>query len=161
MKILRDDRTVALGEVIVACHQVAEVCETAADAASHAAVAGALRELAADRLDVADTLHRQSARQLGEMPSDSEPEERTLLRKAATRLSGLMTEPAEEGLLESCREQEDRLIAAIDAALRHFPEGDLRERLVALRRDCEVRFGRIAAIRDAAEAPQARGRDRR
>lgn len=140
MKILRDERTVALGEVIVACHQVAEVCKTAADAAGNEAVANALHELAENRERVAHELHREAERQLGETPADSVPEERTLFEKAATRLTGLVDEP---GLLDRCRDKEDAVAATAEAALRLLPAGDIRERLVALRGDCARRIGAI------------------
>ncbi len=136
-------KTIALGDVIVACHEAAEVCATAADAAGHEAVAAALHDLAHDREWMARELHREAARRLGETPSDTVPDERTLFEKAATRLTGLIAEAADPALLERCRDKEQAVIAAAEAALRHFPDGAIGERLVALHNDCTLRIGRI------------------
>lgn len=150
MKILRDEKTIALGDVIVACHQAAEVCKSAADAAEHEAVAGALRELARDREQVVEELHREAAFRLGETPSDSVPEERMLFEKAATRLTGMVAEVADPALLDRCRDKEKAVIAAVEAALLHFPDGAIRGRLVALSEDSAIRMDRIAELKRSA-----------
>ena len=152
MSLLRDERTIALGEVIAACRQAAEVCATAADAAEHEAVAAALGELAGDRERAARQLHDEAARQLGETPADGVPEERTLFEKAATRMTGLIAGSADTGLLDRCRDQEDAIVAAAEAALEHFPDGDIRERLVDLHNDCTLRIGRIMEMERAGAA---------
>lgn len=153
MKMLRDEKTIALGDVIVACHEVAEVCKSAADATEHEAVARTLRDLARDRERAAEELHREAALRLGETPSDSVPEERTLFEKAATRLTGMVAESADSALLDRCRDKEKAVAAAIEKALAHFPDGTIRERLIALGDDCAIRIDRVGALkRKAAQA---------
>ncbi len=150
MTILRDEKTMALGDVIVACRQAAEVCRAAADAAEHEAVARALRDLAGDRERAADELHREAALRLGETPSDTIPEERTLFEKAAIRLTGLVAEAADPALLDRCRDKEKAVVAAVETALVQFTSGDIRDLLVALGNDCANGIAELG--REAAQA---------
>lgn len=150
MTILRDEKTIALGDVIVACRQMAEVCTSAADAAEHEAVVGALRDLARDHQRAAEELHREAALRLGETPSDSVPEERTLFEKAATRLTGMVAESADPALLDRCQDKEKAVVAAVETALAQFTGGEIHDRLVTLGNDCAIRIGRIAELKRSA-----------
>ncbi len=146
MKILRDEKTMLLGDVIAACHRVAEVCRTAAGAAQNPAVAVALAGLAEDRERLAGELRAEAARRLGETPSERVPEEITLIDKAAIRLGALIADDADPGLLTRCRDLERAVVEAAQAALPHFPDGVLHERLTSLGTDAARRIGRIEEL---------------
>ncbi len=134
MKILKDERAVALNDVIALCLDAAELYEAAADFADAASLAQALRALAGRRRAAVEALAAE-VRRLDELPSAPPQEERVLLETAATQLKASLADASDRQLRSDCAEKEAAIAAAVEAAQAQPLAASALSALQALARD--------------------------
>jgi len=105
MKLLKDERVVALNDCIVLCLDAARLYAALAEASASPALAGALRALAERRLSAAARLATE-VRALGELPAAPPQEERVLLETATARLKATLAEEGDRRLREEVAKKE-------------------------------------------------------
>lgn len=118
MSLLRDDRLVALHDLVEACRDSARHCALAAELMEDDPRAADLQALADKRAAEADFF---SERMIAEddIPGGP-PEERSLIETVFARAKALFAEEGMDALLADCREQEIAVLQQADAAL-HAP----------------------------------------
>lgn len=142
--MLRDDRQVALGEVVVACKHAADQYREEAGLAEDRALERTLGELAARREEQALSLEAH-IRALGDLPREPDVDRETV-SGLLTRLRTHFAANARGALLSGAIESEQELAARIDEALRE----DLPEQAAqALRHLREDVASTIRRVRDA------------
>lgn len=142
--MLRDDRQVALGEVVVACKHAADQYREEAELAEDRALEQTLGELAARREEQALSLEAH-IRALGDLPREPDADRETV-SGLLTRLRAHFAADPRGALLSGAIESEQELAARIDEALRE----DLPEQAAqALRRLREDVASTIRRVRDA------------
>lgn len=122
MKILKEERVVALNDAVALCLDAAQLYEAAAAQAEDSAFAAELEALARRRREAAESLSAE-VRRLGELPSAPPQEELQLLEQAAQQLRASLAEASDRQLRDDCRDKE----AAIAEAARTVQEHDLSE----------------------------------
>lgn len=141
MSILRDDRLVALHDLVETCRNASRHYLLAADTMEGDPRADELQALADQRGREADFFGERMIAEDDIPPGP--PAERSLLESALAHAKGAFTDAAWEALLEDCRDQEQAVIeraeAAEDAPLRDDERravralaADARHRLVTL-----------------------------
>jgi len=116
MKLLKDERVVALNDCIVLCLDAARLYAALAEAAGAAPLAAGLRERAERRLAAAARL-ATAVRELGELPAAPPQEERVLLETTAARLKASLAEEVERSLREEVARKEAQVRQAADRLL--------------------------------------------
>ena len=134
MRILKEERVVALNDAIGLCLDAANLYETAADQTERGGLADELRTLAARRRRDAQALSEE-VRRLDELPSDAPQEERQLLEQAAQQLRASLAEATDTQIRRDCRLKEEQIEAAAEAVLRHDLSDRARDAATALARD--------------------------
>ena len=121
MSLLRDDRLVALHDLVEACRASAQHCALAADLMADDPRAAALQALGRKRAAEADFF---GGRMIAEddIPGGP-PEERSLLETALARAKAAFADEGMDVLLADCREQEVAVLQQAEAA-RHAPLRD-------------------------------------
>lgn len=115
MSILRDERLVALHDLVAACRESAGSCAAAADALGEDPRAEELRTLAEARNRTADFFGERMIEEEDIPPGP--PEERTLLESAVALGKAAVTEEGDEALLEDCRKHEETVLRQAQAGL--------------------------------------------
>lgn len=135
MNLLRDDRLLALHDLVEVCRASSRHCLLAADLMADDPRAAALRALGEQRAAEADFF---GARMIAEddIPG-SPPAERSLVETALARAKAALADVGMDALVTDCREQEVAVLKEAEAA-RHGP----------LREDEKAAAGALA--RDAA-----------
>lgn len=141
MKIVRDDVTVALDNLVVLCVEADEVYRTGAAALEGHRLAAPLASIADERAEAAAFL-ADEVRRRGDAPDTEPTEERVMLEKAVVHLKALVPGTSQASILESCLEQEQKIVDAAEAALALDIDGAVRERVERLRRDAASRLER-------------------
>ena len=113
MSILRDERLVALHDLVEACRASASHCEMAAEALSGDSRAEALQALAAQRNREADFFAERMIEE-DDIPAGP-PEERGLLQTALARGKAAVADDGGAALLADCREQEEAVLQQAEA----------------------------------------------
>ncbi|MGF1592579.1 MAG: hypothetical protein ACFCUW_04825 [Kiloniellaceae bacterium] len=114
MSILRDDRLLALHDLVEACRDSARHCALAAEMMEDDPRAGKLRDLAERRSREADFF---GARMIEEddIPGGA-PEERSLLQAALAGARSVLVDSGWEALLDDCRSREQEVMDCAKAA---------------------------------------------
>lgn len=134
MKILKEERVVALNDAIALCLDAANLYETAAEQCERPAFAEALRALAGRRRTSAGAL-AEEVRRLDELPSDAPQEELQLLEQAAQHLRASLADATDAQIREDCRHKEAQIEAAAAEVLRHDLSESAREAARSLASD--------------------------
>jgi len=143
LSILRDERLVALHDLVEACRDSASYCALVADALGEDSRAAELRALAEQRGREADFFGDRMIEE-EDIPGGP-PEERNLLQSALARGKAALSDDGEAALLADCRIREETVLrnaeAANDAPLRDDEKSaaealaaDARRRLESLLR---------------------------
>lgn len=139
--MLRDDRQVALGEVLVACKHAADQYREEAELAEDGGVARTFGELAARRECQALALE-EHVRALGDLPREPDADRETL-SALLTRLRAHLTSDRREALLSSAQASEEELAARVEEALaQELPDATVTA-LQALREDVAATLRRV------------------
>jgi len=129
VSIMRDDRLLALHDLVAACRASAQHARLAAEVLSDDPRAKQLQALAAQRERVADTFS-QPIIEADDIPAGP-PEERGLLETALARARAAFDEDGGASLLEDCRAREQAVLrcaeAAAEAPLRNREKTTARE----------------------------------
>ncbi len=141
MKIVRDDITVALDDLLILCLEASEIYRTAAAAVGDRRMAATLTSMADDRREAAEFL-AEEVRRRGDAPDTEPTAERVILEKAAVHLKALAPGASEAAVLDGCLEQEKRIVDGADGALSLPLQDGVRDRLLRLRRDASARLDR-------------------
>jgi hypothetical protein len=139
MRIVRDDITVALDDLVILCLESSEVYRSAAAALEDDRMAAALASMADDRAEAAAFL-AEEVRRRGDAPDTEPTEERVILEKAVVQLTAMAPGKSGRDLLDRCLEQEKKILGCVGKALALPVEGLVRERLEQLRRDVTSRL---------------------
>ncbi len=115
MSMLRDENEVALDEVAETCRAAAEHYRTAGAVAHTSVLADLFRRLEENRRRGAAALEDE-IRRMGNLPGAPDPD-REALEHLATRLKAAVAADERRALLASCLQMEEKLAAAVDAAL--------------------------------------------
>lgn len=118
VNLLRDDRLVALHDLVAACRDSARHCTLAAEVMQDDPRAAELRALADQRNREADFFGERMIAE-DDIPEGA-PEERSLFETAFARARAVFAEEGLNALLADCREQEVAVLQQADAAL-HAP----------------------------------------
>ncbi len=114
MSILRDERLVALFDLVEACRSSASHAALAAEIMTGDPRAGDLQALADRRNNDADFFAERMIAE-GDIPGGP-PEERSLVGTALAQLRATLDDKGEEALLDDCRAQEEALRQQAEAA---------------------------------------------
>lgn len=114
MSILRDDRLVALHDLVEACRNASRHHLLAAELLEEDPRAGDLQALAERRSRDADFFSERMLEE-DDIPGGP-PEERSLLEAALARAKGALTDMTWESMLEDCRLQEEAVASQAEAA---------------------------------------------
>jgi hypothetical protein len=109
VNILRDDRLVALHDLVEACRNASRHHLLAAETLAGDPRAAELHALAEQRSREADYFGERMIAE-DDIPAGP-PAERSLLESALARAKGALTDSAVESQLEECRAQEETLLA--------------------------------------------------
>ncbi len=113
MSILRDERLVALHDLVEACRASASHCEMVAEALSGDSRAEALQALAGQRNREADFFAERMIEE-DDIPAGP-PEERGLLQTALARGKAAVADDGGAALLADCRQQEEAVLQQAEA----------------------------------------------
>jgi hypothetical protein len=120
LSILRDDRLVALHDLVAACRASASHCALAADLMAGDPKAESLQALADQRNREADFFGKGMI-EADDIP-EGPPEERSLLQTALAGAKAAFADDGAAALLQDCRTQEEEVLrraeAGADAPLR-------------------------------------------
>lgn len=145
MPMLRDDRQVALNDVIVLCRDAADHYRDAAALLERGEPARLLDDLARRRAQAADELARHS-RQLGDLPDEPDPDKETV-DNLLTRLKALFVEDERRTVLAETEQIEAQIAAAAAAALgQPLPDTTLAL-LRRLEKDIQATRRRLVIVR--------------
>jgi hypothetical protein len=136
MKLLKDERVVALNDAITLCLDAARLYAALAEASQDRALARRLQAVAERRKAAAARLSLE-VRRLGELPAAPPQEERVLLESAVARLKAELAPERDRQLREELHRKE---VAVRQAA----------ERLPSLDIDPEARAAAEELVRDSA-----------
>lgn len=141
MSILRDERLVALHDLVAVCRDSALHCSLALEELPEDPVATELEALAAQRRREADFF---AARMIAEddIPGGS-PEERSLLDTALARAKAALGEDERDALMAACRAQEEGLVQQAEAAQSAPLREDEKAAAVALADDARHRLATL------------------
>ncbi len=114
MSILRDERLVALHDLVEACRASARHCTLVAEAMPEDSRAKELQTLAEQRNREADFFGRRMIAE-DDIPG-APPEELGLLQTALARGKAALAEDGWDALLEDCRGQEEEVLRQAEAA---------------------------------------------
>ena len=114
MSILRDERLVALHDLVEACRSSASHAALAAELMSEDSRAAVLQAVADQRSADADFFAERMIAE-GDIPG-SPPEERSLLDAALARARAAFADEGWEALLDDCRMQEEAVCRQAEAA---------------------------------------------
>lgn len=134
MKILKEERVVALNDAIALCLDAANLYDTAAEQCEAPALAEELRALAQRRRRDAAAL-AEEVRRLNELPTDAPQEELQLLEQAAQHLRASLAEATDEQIRHDCRQKEEQIEAAAEEVLKHELSDAARDAATSLARD--------------------------
>ena len=121
MSLLRDDRLVALHDLVEACRASSRHCALAAELMAEDPRAGDLRDLASRRAGEADFFGDRMIAE-DDIPGGP-PEERSLLETALARVKAAFAKEGMDTLLADCRAHEVAVLQQAEAA-RHAPLRD-------------------------------------
>lgn len=141
--MLRDDRQVALGEVLVACKHAADQYREEAELSDDSELKRNLSELAARREQQVLALEEQ-IRALGDLPREPDQDWETLSAWLTRMRTHLAPDPS-AALLEGAVQSEQTLAERIGEALRQDLPEEARKDLLGLREDVEQTLGRVRA----------------
>ena len=142
MELFRDETTIALDAVAVACREAVDIHRTAANAVADAELAASLRELADARERAAEYLANVLCA-LADGPNRP-PEELELLKQAVVWGRALIGGgPA--SVLQSSRAQEEKLVRVIAEARKHRLDDATMRLLAELQADAEAKVREFAA----------------
>ncbi|MEQ8354339.1 MAG: hypothetical protein RH942_02280 [Kiloniellaceae bacterium] len=114
MSILRDDRLVALHDLVEACRASAGHGALAAETMSGDARAGELQAMAQHRSGMADFFAERMI-ESDDMPA-APPAERNLLQTALATAKAAFADDGEAALLAGCRAREEEVLRCAEAA---------------------------------------------
>jgi hypothetical protein len=114
LSILRDDRLVALHDLVEACRDSARHCALAAEMMEEDPRAGKLQSLAERRSRDADFFSERMIEE-DDIPGGP-PEERSLLQSAFAGAKAALDDRGWEALLDDCRSREQALMDCANAA---------------------------------------------
>jgi hypothetical protein len=120
MKLLKDERVVALNDAITLCLDAARLYADLAEASEDPALTRRLRAVA-ERRKVAAARLSLEVRRLGDLPAAPPQEERVLLESAAARLKAGLAQAGDTQLSEELRKKE----AAVRQAAERLPALDI------------------------------------
>ena len=138
MSILRDDRLVALHDLVEACREASRHHLQAAEFMADDPRAAQLRALAEQRSREADFFGERMIAE-DDIPAGA-PEERSLLDSALARARDALGEASGEALLEDCRAQEEAVITAAEQACRAPLQSDEQQAAKSLVEDARRRL---------------------
>ncbi|MEO3430952.1 hypothetical protein AAFN88_19010 [Pelagibius sp. CAU 1746] len=144
MSILRDERLVALHDLVEACRASARHCALVAESLPEESRAGALEALAAQRNREADFFGERMLAE-DDIP-EGPPEERSLLQSALARGKAALAGDAEETLLADCRAREEEVLSRAEAARRAPLRGDEKAAASALAEDARRRLDGVLKL---------------
>lgn len=116
MKLLKDERVVALNDCITLCLDAARLYASLVPACEGRPLAQELRELAERRLSAAARL-ATAVRALDELPAAPTQEERLLLETAAARLKANLAEETDRKIRDEVSQKETQLRQAAEKLL--------------------------------------------
>jgi len=114
LSILRDDRLVALHDLVEACHASAHLYALAAELMADDPRAADLQALADKRGGSADFFSERMI-EAGDIPAGP-PEERNLLEGAVARAKAVFTETGRVALLADCRARDEAVLERAEPA---------------------------------------------
>jgi hypothetical protein len=138
LSILRDDRLVALHDLVEACRNASRHHLLAAELMVDDPRAGELRALAEQRGREADFFGERMIAE-DDIPGGP-PEERSLLESALARAKGALTDAAWDSLVEDCRSQEEALVTQAEEAAKAPLRNDEKQAARALAEDARRRL---------------------
>lgn len=142
MSILRDERLIALHDLVEACRASASHCRLAAEALPDGdGKARDLEALAAQRDREADFFGERMIAE-DDIPGGP-PEERSLLDTALARGKAALGEDEHEALLAECRAQEEALVQQAEAAQGAPLKSDEKKSAAALADDARQRLASL------------------
>ena len=142
MSILRDERLLALHDLVEACRASAQQTEIAAEVLSEGSLVKQLEALAAQR--------RRDAEELCEPILESEdippalPEERGLLESAVAAAKAAFAADGGAAILEDCREKEQNVLRCAEAAAKAPLLGNEKTRVERLAADARKRLSDLS-----------------
>lgn len=145
MDLIRDDKLVALNDLIVACREAAAFHATAADLAPESGLARDLAALSETRRSQAEEL-AAAVVEKDDIPN-APSGEKELLDAALARLKSAVSEDETEPLLDDCQAKEDRVAELASALLGHDLEPGLRDRVAALHGEATSRLAELRRAR--------------
>lgn len=116
MKLMKDERVVALNDCITLCLDAARLYASLAPAAEDRPLAQALQALAERRLAAAARLST-AVRALGELPAAPPQEERVLLETAAARIKANLADETDRALGDEVAAKEAQVRQAAEKLL--------------------------------------------
>jgi hypothetical protein len=142
VSILRDDRLVALHDLVEACRASASHCALAAELMADAPPSGDLRILAEQRGGEADFFATRMIEE-DDIPGGP-PEERSLLQAALARAKAAFADDGWDALLADCRKQEEVVLQQAEAAHSAPLRDDEKAAAAALAADARRRLETLA-----------------
>jgi uncharacterized protein (TIGR02284 family) len=122
--MLRDDRQVALNEVILICQEVADRYQAAAEMLEESELSRLIWEFSRQRQNRAKQL-REHVRRLGDLPRMPDPDKK-VVDNLITRVRSVLSADERLTLLEECEQDEHRIAERIAIALQEdLPEAAL------------------------------------
>lgn len=153
-EMIRDDRVVALDDVIVALKRsIQDMGEEAATHTPPDALTDALEAIAARRAPLVGRLE-EAMRDLGDLPSAPDAD-RQAFSHVAARLKALLSNSETRALLDAALDDEDALLEAIDAALTENLPEPVKDLLRTVRADSEEARATLVDAADATDATDA------
>jgi len=138
LSILRDERLVALHDLVEACRASASHCTLVAEAMAEDSRAKELQALAGQRNGEADFFGKRMIAE-DDIP-EGPPEERSLLQAALARGKAALAEDGEEALLADCRAREEEVLRQAEAARGAPLRDDEKAAAAALAEDARRRL---------------------
>lgn len=142
MSILRDERLVALHDLVEACRASAGHCRLAAEALPDDDTQAKDLEALADRRDREADFFGERMIAEDDIPGGP-PEERSLLDTALARGKAALGEDEREALLTACRAQEEALVQQAEAAQGAPLKQDEKNAAAALADDARQRLASL------------------